>query len=84
MTLVDLKKTIEKRKYDLIHTLKNNKESICLSRQHQIFGAIKEIENTLRIIDFFHDNEIKEKTDYKFKIEPRQDIMTKMSLKLRR
>ncbi len=84
MTLAEVKKIIEKRKYDIIHILKCDNEEMELSKQHQLYGAIRELETTLRIITFYHDQEIKQKTEYKFQKEPREDLRTKISLRLKR
>ena len=45
----------EKRRQELIFLLKNRTDEIDLSRQHQIYGAVKEIELFLETIKYFED-----------------------------
>jgi hypothetical protein len=51
MSLVALKREYEERRAALIQQLQNNKR-LDPATQHQIYGAIKEIENFLRTIDY--------------------------------
>jgi len=53
----------EKRRGELIYLLKNRKEEIDLSRQHQIYGAVKEIELFLETIHYFEDLAHKEELE---------------------
>jgi hypothetical protein len=46
----DIKKNLESRKENLIFLLKNKKEYLELEKQHQIYGAIKEIDYILRML----------------------------------
>lgn len=48
----ELKKIFEKRKSELIHLLKYHKTELSPEKQHQIYGAINEIDVFLRTIDF--------------------------------
>jgi len=59
MSLTDIKRIIEKRKYNLTSVLQSGRNDIDLSRQHQMYGAIKELENVLRTIEHYYDQEIK-------------------------
>ena len=52
MPLHKLKRDFEERRVVLIETLQKNKDSLELSKQHQIYGAIKEIENFLKAIEY--------------------------------
>jgi hypothetical protein len=54
----ELKKEIETRKENLIYTLKNKKEFLELEKQHQIYGAIKELSHVLGLIECYRENEI--------------------------
>jgi hypothetical protein len=54
----ELKKEIETRKENLIYTLKNKKEFLELEKQHQIYGAIKELSHVLGLMESFRENEI--------------------------
>ncbi len=56
MPLNRLQREFEDRRHSLIETLQRNKDSLELSKQHQIYGAIKEIEVFLKAID--HQREL--------------------------
>jgi hypothetical protein len=48
----DIVRSLEARKENLIFLLKNKKEFLELEKQHQIYGAIKEIDYILRMISY--------------------------------
>lgn len=54
MGLHKLRRNYEERRAHLAEKLKKNKDELDLSTQHQIFGAIKEIENFLKSIDYYN------------------------------
>jgi len=54
----ELKKEIETRKENLIYTLKNRKEFLELEKQHQIYGAIKELSHIIELMKCYRENEI--------------------------
>ncbi len=56
--LLELKKMFEKRKYKLIALLQNP-EGLSPEKQHQIYGAILEIDNFLKAIDNLREREMK-------------------------
>jgi hypothetical protein len=51
MALNKLRRTFEERRLHLIEKLDKNRSELDLSQQHQIYGAIKEIEQFLKSID---------------------------------
>lgn len=51
MSLNKLRRDFEERRNNLIEKLDKNREELDLSQQHQIYGAVKEIENFLKSID---------------------------------
>ena len=53
MPLNKLKRSFEERKNTLVHKLEHNRDELDLSQQHQIYGAVKEIDNFLRSIDHY-------------------------------
>ncbi|MBN1645706.1 hypothetical protein JW868_01565 [Candidatus Woesearchaeota archaeon] len=57
MVLNELQKTFESRKHNLINILENQNEGLDLSKQHQLFGAIKEIDNFLRVLEHLREQE---------------------------
>jgi hypothetical protein len=64
----ELKKEIETRKENLILILKNKKELLSPEKQHQIYGAIKELDHVVRLVEQYREQEM---------IRPRQlDIDT--------
>ena len=54
----ELKKEIESRKENLIYALKNKKEFLELEKQHQIYGAIKELDHVLDLIEQYREIEL--------------------------
>jgi hypothetical protein len=48
----DLKKSLELRQENLVFLLKNKREQLELEKQHQIYGAIKEIDYILRMMNY--------------------------------
>ena len=47
----ELKKELEKRKENLISLLKNKKDFLEIEKQHQIYGAIKELDHVIKLIE---------------------------------
>jgi hypothetical protein len=54
----ELRKELETRKENLIYTLKNKKEFLELEKQHQIYGAIKELDHILKLMEQYREDEI--------------------------
>lgn len=86
MSLTEIKKVFEKRRFNLIRTLETGREEIELSKQHQMYGAIKEIENIMRTIEHYRELEIKENDNYEFKLsrEPEKSLIEKISIKFKK
>ena len=78
MTFVEIKRILEQRKYNLIRTLESGKEEIELSKQHQIYGAIKELENILKTIDYYQENAAENNFDFRLSGEPATTLMQKV------
>jgi|GEM_PF-1869623 len=53
----ELKKEIENRKENLIYTLKNKKDFLELEKQHQIYGAIKELSHIISLMEQYREEE---------------------------
>lgn len=53
MPLNKLRRSFEERKNTLVHKLEHSRDELDLSQQHQIYGAVKEIDNFLRSIDHY-------------------------------
>jgi recombinational DNA repair protein RecR len=53
----ELKKELENRKENLIYTLKNKKDIIELEKQHQMYGAIKELDHVLKLMNNYREEE---------------------------
>lgn len=83
MSLIELKKVFEKRRYNLIQTLENNKDELDLAKQHQIYGAIKEIENFLKTIDYHREIEVNSDTTFQLRSDREQPFLRKITLKLK-
>ncbi|MBR9692613.1 hypothetical protein GOV07_01635 [Candidatus Woesearchaeota archaeon] len=77
MPLNKLKRQTEERRLGLIDTLQKGKDAFELSKQHQLYGAIKELEHTLKAIDFFREEQIKG-ADFELKREGPPALSTRM------
>lgn len=75
-----IKQDIESRKYKLVNMLKFESEGLALERQHQIYGAIKELDLVLGMIMEYGNTK---STDISLKSVDRQELMNKLSRKLR-
>jgi hypothetical protein len=53
----ELRKELETRKENLIYILKNKKDFLELEKQHQIYGAIKELDYVLRLMENYREEE---------------------------
>lgn len=83
MVVHELRKTLEKRRFDLILVLENPNSVLELSKKHQIYGAIKEIENVLRTIEHLRDNEFAKET-FELSNEPEPKFLDRLSTLLKR
>nr|MCK4930200.1 hypothetical protein [Nanoarchaeota archaeon] len=68
----ELRKELETRKENLIYTLKNKRDFLELEKQHQIYGAVKELAHVLRLIEQYREEEVMSK--------PKQIILNDNSL----
>ena len=48
----EIKRNLEIRKENLIYLLKNKKDQLELEKQHQIYGAIKELDYIMRMLSY--------------------------------
>jgi hypothetical protein len=62
MPLRQLRSSYEKRRSNLVSLLENNPK-LDAARQHQIYGAICEIDILLKTIDHLRDQEIQDNMD---------------------
>jgi hypothetical protein len=76
----DIKKDLEARKFKLVNMLKFESENIALERQHQIYGAIKELDMVIGLVMDY--SKIKT-NDIELKSVNRDELMNKISKKLR-
>ena len=83
MSLLEIKKIFEKRKLNLIRALENGKEDIELSKQHQMYGAVKELENILKTLDYYQEIEVKNHFDFRLSNEPNKTFLKKMKLRMK-
>ena len=60
MSFREVIQLFERRRAELVDILKNRKDTIDLSRQHQIYGAIKEIELFLETLNYYHESMIRD------------------------
>jgi hypothetical protein len=59
MTLEKLRRSFEERRQSLVDTLRNNRDGLDAAKQHQLYGAIKELESVLQTIDYYRDEQLK-------------------------
>jgi len=78
MALHKLKRQFEERRLNLIETLQKGKESLELSKQHQLYGAIKEIEQFLKAIEYHREQQIT-KADFELKREGPPALSTRLA-----
>ena len=84
MVLIELKKTFEKRRLNLIKILESPDSDLDLSKQHQIYGAIKEIENFLRTLDHLRELELNENINFSLRNDLHQGVFKRMSERFKR
>ncbi len=84
MSLAEIKRFVEKRKYNLTDVLQVGREEIDLSRQHQIYGAIKELENILKTIEYHQEQETNASYAIDLSGEQGTSVIERMSLKLKK
>ena len=56
-----LRKELETRKENLIFTLQNKRDFLELEKQHQIYGAIKELNHVLKLMEHHREEEVMSK-----------------------
>ena len=62
-----IRKELETRKENLIFTLQNKRDFLELEKQHQIYGAIKELNHVLKLMEHHREEE--------FMSRPRQMVL---------
>lgn len=82
MPLNKLKRAYEERRLNLVETLQRNKESFELSKQHQLYGAIKEIEHFLKTIDSVREEQLRGE-DFELRREGPEPIKSRAILAVR-
>lgn len=79
MPLIALKRTFEQRRNNLVGMLNNGRENLDLGKQHQIYGAVKEIDNFLKTIEYYRNLEIKSRVNFELQKDPEQTMRQRMS-----
>jgi len=83
MTIAKLRRSFEERRLNLIETLRKNKESMEPAKQHQLYGAIKEIEYFLKTIDAYREEELQQ-TDFELRREAPAPVSSRAALAIQR
>jgi len=83
MILMDLKRTLEKRRCSLINMLEHGRKDLELGKQHQIYGAIKEIEKMVEEIDEHFKTHI-ESTPINLKNDKAKPFFEQIMLKMKK
>lgn len=78
----DIMKSLETRKENLIFLLKNKKQFLELEKQHQIYGAIKEIDYILRMISYSKE-EPEQEQQVVVSAEGRETVVKKVGERVR-
>ena len=63
MSYREMIQLFEKRRAELVEILKSRSDTIDLSRQHQVYGAIKEIGLFLETLGYYQESLMKEHSD---------------------
>ncbi len=82
MDFVEVMKTLEKRRYNLINTLESGRDDIELSKQHQLYGAIKELENVMKTMEHHKEEYLKKNFEVNLSREEDKSFMQKISMRL--
>jgi hypothetical protein len=61
--LSDISKILERRRGELVGLLENHSDSIELEKQHQIYGAINEIDVVLQTLQYYKAKELNSASD---------------------
>lgn len=77
MSLAKLRRQMEERRLILVNTLQKGKGTLELSKQHQLYGAIKELEHALKAIDTLRE-ETARTVDFELKREGPPALSTRM------
>lgn len=56
MVVNQIAEALQKRRTELIDMLENNRDSLDLEKQHQVYGAINELELFLNTLDYYQKN----------------------------
>jgi len=62
--LSKLRRSYVERKLSLVETLQKGKDTLELSKQHQLYGAIKEIEHFLKSIEYYEQKAVDERVKF--------------------
>lgn len=78
MVLNELRRTFEKRRLNLINILETGSFELDLGKQHQLYGAIKEIENFLRTLDNMRDIEVSDNMNFRLRNDTDKGLFNKL------
>jgi len=56
MVVTKITEDLERRKTELVEMLENNRDSMELEKQHQVYGAINEINLFLQTFEYYQNN----------------------------
>ncbi len=79
MALTKLQRDYEERRLSLIDTLQKGRSNLELSKQHQLYGAIKEIEHFLGSVEYYREQQL-HSADFDLKREGDRPLGTRMGL----
>lgn len=56
MVINQISESLQKRRRELVDMLENNRDSLDLEKQHQVYGAINELDLFLHTLDYYQKN----------------------------
>jgi hypothetical protein len=56
MVVNQISEALQKRRIELVDMLENNRDSLNLEKQHQVYGAINELDLFLHTLDYYQKN----------------------------
>lgn len=84
MVLLEITKIFEKRRLELYNLLEQRRDEIKPEIQHQVYGAINEIDIFLKTLEYYKEKESDKEINAAILVTPqeKENTLSKMMLKL--
>jgi hypothetical protein len=76
MPIGEVQRSLERRRVSLVKILNN--ENLPIEKQHQVYGAIKEIENVLKALDYHKQQDILKGFKVELKNDKNKSLFTRI------